>query len=113
MAKGTDRKCISVAEVQARLRRGEGVAIVDVRSTEEFVASHIDGAVNIPLDALSTEVARLRTAPAVVTVCSSGGGRSDNAAQLLREHGLVSVWSLCGGLRGWQEQLTQAKGARS
>ncbi len=113
MAKGTDRECISVAEVQGRLRRGEGIAIVDVRSSEEFAASHIDGAVNIPLDALSTEFPRLRTAPAVVTVCSGGGGRSDKAAQLLRKHGLVSVWSLCGGVREWQEQLMRAKGARS
>ncbi len=112
MAKGTDGECISVAEVRGRLRRGEGVAIVDVRSPQEFSASHIDGAVNIPLDALSAEVARLRTAPAVVTVCSSGGGRSEKAAQLLREHGLVSVWSLCGGVREWQKQPLQAKGVR-
>jgi rhodanese-related sulfurtransferase len=85
----------------------------NVRSPEEFAASHIDGAVNIPLDALSTESARMRTAPAVVTVCSGGRGRSDRAAQLLREHGLVSVWSLCGGVREWQEQLMRAEGARS
>lgn len=52
VAKGTDRGCISIAEVQGRPRPGEGAAIVDVRSTEEFAASHIDGAVNIPLEAL-------------------------------------------------------------
>ncbi len=102
--------CISSAELTARLRNGEPIAIVDVRGPDEFAADHVDGAVNIPLDALPAALDRLRAAPAgVVTVCASGGGRSERAAQLLREGGLGKVWSLCGGVRDWRERSMQER----
>jgi rhodanese-related sulfurtransferase len=94
-----------------KLRRGEPVAIVDVRAPEEFAAGHIDGATNIRLDTLPDELARLRSAAAVLTVFSSGGGRSERAARFLRESGLGRVRSLCGGLRERRQRLTQRKGA--
>jgi len=106
------KRCISIAEVREKLERGDGVALVDVRSPEEFAAGHIEGALNIPLDILPAELARLRAAPAVVTVCSGGRGRSEKAAQLLRDRGIAAVWSLCGGVLEWQEQLMPAKGIR-
>jgi len=99
--------CISAADLASRLRRGEPIAIVDVRAPDEFAGGHVDGAINIPIDALPDAFDRLRAAPGVVTVCASGGGRSERAAQLLRENGLGPVWSLCGGVREWQERSMQ------
>lgn len=110
-ARKPGEECISVGELAEKLRRGEPVTIVDVRAPEEFAAGHIDGATNIPLDALPDEFARLRSAAAVVTVCTSGGGRSERAAQLLRDCRLGPVRSLRGGMREWQQQLMQRKGA--
>lgn len=98
----TEALCISPAEMAGRLARGESLAIVDVRSPEEFASGHIEGAVNIPLDALLDSLDALRAASVVITVCGSGGGRSERAAQTLRERGVTPVWSLCGGLREWQ-----------
>ncbi|MFN7970913.1 MAG: rhodanese-like domain-containing protein [Acidobacteriota bacterium] len=98
--------------MDGRIRRGEVLALVDVRSPDEFASGHIEGAVNIPLDELPVGLASLAHAPTVVTICTSGGGRSEKAAQLLRQHGIVSVRSLCGGVREWQAQRMPMVAAR-
>ncbi|MDP2342700.1 MAG: rhodanese-like domain-containing protein [Deltaproteobacteria bacterium] len=53
-------------------------------------------------DAAARDAAGPR-ASKVVTVCGKGGGRSDRAAQLLRERGFVDVAALCGGTAAWLE----------
>ncbi len=98
---------ISTSDLVDRLGRGERIAIVDVRGPEEYTAGHVDGAINIPIDTLPAEIDRLRSEAAVITVCTQGGGRSERAAQLLREGGLGAVWSLRGGTRAWQERSMQ------
>jgi MFS family permease len=103
-------ECISFSEVAERLQRGEPLAIVDVRTPEEFTSGHIDGAVNIPIDLLPGEFARLSTAPAVVTVCTGGRGRSEKAARLVREGRVRAAWWLCGGVREWQQRMRQQQG---
>ena len=95
--------CISPEELAARTARGEPLTIVDVRSHDEYMASHVDGAINIPVDQLPNELDRLR-AGAVITVCGKGGGRSTTAAQLLRDRGIERVWWLCGGTIAWRER---------
>jgi len=95
--------CISPEELAARTARGEPLTIVDVRSHDEYTASHVDGAINIPVDQLPNELDRLR-AGAVITVCGKGGGRSTTAAQLLRDRGIERVWWLCGGTIAWRER---------
>jgi MFS family permease len=98
--------CISPDELQERLERSEPLAILDVRTPEEFRTGHVDGARNVPIDRLPEEIGNLRGAGLVVTVCGSGGRRSEKAAKALRDRGLASVRSLCGGTRGWQERQT-------
>jgi len=78
------------------------VVVVDVRSPEEFSAGHVDGAVNIPLEALTARAPELRTGATIVTVCGKGGGRSERAAQELRALGVRSARSLCGGTNAWR-----------
>jgi hypothetical protein len=41
---------IKVAELNALLKKGTKVSIVDVRSRQEYLTRHIKGAVSIPLD---------------------------------------------------------------
>ena len=107
---GAPGPCISPEELNERLRREEAIAVVDVRGADEYASAHVDGAVNLPLDTLIAELPRLRRAPFVVTVCTRGGGRSERAAQLLREHGVSSVRSLCGGVERWQARGRQTAG---
>jgi MFS family permease len=81
--------------------------IVDVRSPEEFAAGHVDGAVNIPLDALAARASEFPRDALVVTVCAKGGGRSALAADQLRTRGFSSARSLCGGTDAWLARTAQ------
>jgi rhodanese-related sulfurtransferase len=96
--------CVSRAELHAKRH---GAVVVDVRSREEFEAAHVEGAVNIPLEALDQRAAELPKNALIVTVCGKGGGRSDRAAALLRSIGFASARSLCGGTQGWLEHVEE------
>ena len=91
--------CIEPAE----LRTMTDAIIVDVRSPEEFAQNHIAGAINIPLDTLTSRLSELRRNARVVTVCGKGGGRSEQAAAQLRACGFSSARSLCGGTHAWMQ----------
>ena len=88
--------------------------IVDVRSPQEFVAGHIEGAVNIPRGVLEFQVdahpalacaidpALQRKDLPLVVVCRSGG-RAALAADSLQAMGFADVRSIAGGVLGWQQ----------
>lgn len=78
-------------------RRGD-VAVVDVRSPEEFVSGHVPGAVNVPLERVVADPARYAGQDLYV-ICQSGG-HSLKAAQALVAAGAQPV-SVAGGTKGW------------
>jgi len=55
-------------ELLARAKKGL-VTVLDVRPREEFEAGHLPGAVNIPIDRLASELARLPKKREVVAYC--------------------------------------------
>jgi phage shock protein E len=66
--------------------------LVDVRSPSEYATGHVQGAVNLPLDRLSSDALALlpdKSAP-LVLYCVSGA-RSEMAAQWLRQAGYTRV----------------------
>src|SRR5690606_7052766 len=65
-----DASCIE-PEALAQL---PGAIIIDVRSPDEYAEAHVDGALNIPLDALVDRAAELSTDALLVTACGKGGG---------------------------------------
>lgn len=93
---------LEIKELKLLLASKFNFRIIDIRSKEEFDEQHIPSAVNIPLDILK-EVAQLFD-PIItyVTVCGKGGGRSKDAAEVLKELGLDAFW-LVGGTFGWVE----------
>ncbi len=74
--------------------------LVDVRDASEWQVGHIDGAVNIPEDALPDRVDELDRDRPVVTVCRAGT-RSGEAAEWLRGQGF-DAQSLDGGMLSWK-----------
>ena len=102
-AKKGEPTCVEPAE----LRGASSAVIVDVRSPEEFAQGHVEGAINIPLDALALRASELPRDAPVVTVCGKGGGRSERAAEQLRASGFPSARSLCGGTRAWMQMAGQ------
>jgi phage shock protein E len=65
--------------------------IVDVRSRSEFRDGHIKGALNIPLNELKTKMHKLGAKNAPILVCCQSGGRSSQAARILKENGFTQV----------------------
>lgn len=64
----------------------EGAQIIDVRTPDEFRSGHVKGAVNIPLDRLQGQLAKIDKSKAVITCCRSGA-RSGMAADMLKNAG--------------------------
>lgn len=79
------------------------VQVVDVREADEFDGplGHLPGAVHIPLGTLAARAAELAPDKPVVTVCRAGG-RSAQAAVLLRRAGRERVANLGGGMLRWR-----------
>ena len=73
-----------------------GAQIIDVRTPGEFKAGHIRGAVNIPLQTISSQLERIKRDKPVITCCASGM-RSASAQSILKSSGFEEVYN--GG--GW------------
>jgi rhodanese-related sulfurtransferase len=78
----------------------KGAKLVDVRTTGEFAAGHIDGAVNVPIAELGERLDDVgKPSDTIVLYCASGM-RSSKAAKLLREKGFGEVHNL-GAMQRW------------
>jgi rhodanese-related sulfurtransferase len=91
-----------------RLKNGEDILILDVRTPGEFVGElgHIKGAINLPLGQLSArlkeldeQLAAYKTAP-VIIVCRTEN-RSPKAARILKADGFLNVLAMQGGMASW------------
>ncbi|MBK8254706.1 MAG: rhodanese-like domain-containing protein [Polyangiaceae bacterium] len=77
---------LSRVEHDARERVAKGALLLDVRTHEEFTASHIPGAKNIPVQELAARMDELKKYKSVVVYCRSGA-RSAAATGLLKRAG--------------------------
>ena len=100
----TDVRRLSPLELRELLGR---VAIVDVRSPKEFAASHLPGAVSIPVGDVQRRLDEIPRDQLVVFICRSGA-RSLTALGLATHAGLTNVAHLEGGLLGWANELDES-----
>lgn len=81
-----------------------GSVLVDVRGPEEYVAGHIPGSINVPLNALEGILdAAPEPGTAIYLYCLSGA-RSAVAAARLRKMGYARVTDM-GGIRNWKGEI--------
>src|SRR4029077_5427137 len=85
---------------------GEGVAVVDVRETEEFTAGHLPGSKHVPKSYLET---RIEDAVAdrdaqIVLYCQSGNRSAWAARTLMEDLGYANVASMTGGITLWKDR---------
>jgi rhodanese-related sulfurtransferase len=93
--------CIAQEELKRLLQQSpEKILIIDVRSPEEYTEKHIPAATNILLNELGNRSTEFSKESIFVTVCGKGGGRSAQAADMLKQKGFNAGW-LCGGTAGW------------
>jgi phage shock protein E len=74
-----------------------GAIILDVRSKGEFNGGHIKGAINIPVDSLSSNLGKLKDKKKPIITCCASGMRSASAKGILKSNGYEEVHN--GG--GW------------
>ena len=91
---------VRVSGSDARALVAKGATLLDVRSPEEFGGGHIDGAINIPIQALSGRMDELDDKNHEIVVYCQSGARSAMAKRLLERDGFTSVHDL-GGLAQW------------
>ena len=80
------------------LVRNSKTSIVDVRTTEEFSTSRVEGSVNIPLNLVPENIKTLKKMQPLV-LCCAAGVRSGQAMEFLKFNGLNQVYN--GG--SWQD----------
>jgi rhodanese-related sulfurtransferase len=96
-----------------QLREQEKVLYVDVRSSDQYSAAHIEGAANVPIAALLETQEGLpadKEVP-IVAVCNRGK-LSLQALLILKALGYQNVKSLNGGTIGWIEKGYPARQAK-
>ena len=100
----TSPDAVPVDAAHALVEQG-GVTVIDVRSTEQYDAGHVPGAVNIPLASLGASLDRLpkdKDQP-ILTVCNRGN-ISANGMLYLKALGYTRVKSLSGGTNAWKQE---------
>lgn len=78
----------------------EGAVLVDVRTEDEYNSNHIGGAINIPIDSISSAVSLSKDNP-IIVYCKSGN-RSSQALEKLEALGYSNVYDL-GSIDNWEE----------
>jgi rhodanese-related sulfurtransferase len=97
-----------VEQIEPRLidaQISSGVAVIDVRESDEHAKATVPGAKNIAIGSLAEKIASVvpdKSAP-VICFCN-GGNRGAMAAAELLDLGYTNVKSIAGGLRAYQAQ---------
>ncbi len=95
----------TIADVKAKLDRGEKFILVDVREESEYAKDHLPGAIHLGKGIIERDVEeRVPDLNAPLVLYCGGGFRSALAADNLQKMGYTNVFSMDGGIRGWREQ---------
>jgi len=98
---------ITVEELDALVRAGAPVAVIDVREPKEWEICHLDFARLIPFDAVVRRAAEIPRDREVVIFCRSGA-RSQRAIDELHRLGYTNLRNLSGGILAWAERIDPA-----
>jgi rhodanese-related sulfurtransferase len=82
----------------------DSTVVLDVREPHEFIKSHIESAISIPLGKLDEQLPSLekyKDRP-VLVVCQTGG-RSVVACKTLHKAGFTNLINMTGGMQSWED----------
>lgn len=85
----------------AKAKIKEGAYLIDVRSKQEYIENHIQGAINIPVDEIENPKKKIISKNDVVIVYCKSGGRSKQAADKLINMGYQHVYDF-GAMENWK-----------
>jgi adenylyltransferase/sulfurtransferase len=94
---------ISVKELKIRMDKGDDLLILDVREPFEYEIANIGGKL-IPMNDIPARLAEIDRDREIIVQCKSGG-RSQRAAEFLKQSGFANVANLSGGILAWADQI--------
>lgn len=79
-----------------------GVVVLDVRTAGEFLSGHINGAINIDVEAMDfdSEISKLDKTATYAVYCHSGR-RSGIAVGKMKDAGFTKLFNLKDGIQSW------------
>ena len=95
---------ITPGELEAQLKAGASLCLVDVREPHELEISHMDGTRNIPLGQLAMRSHELDPQDEIILICKAGV-RSTRALHILLGAGFRKLHNLQGGLNAWAKEI--------
>lgn len=96
-------KQVFANELEALLKAGNKLHVIDVREVDEVATGKIPGAVNIPLGLIQFKMQELDRSKEYYIVCHSGG-RSSMATRFLDGYG-YDVTNVVGGMLSWHGEV--------
>jgi molybdopterin/thiamine biosynthesis adenylyltransferase/rhodanese-related sulfurtransferase len=94
---------ITVRELKRRIDAGENVYILDVREPFEYQIANLGGQL-VPLGEVPRRLGEIDRNREIVVQCKLGG-RSQKAAELLKQNGYARVVNLAGGIIAWATEI--------
>jgi len=91
---------MSVQELRTKLENGAKILILDVREQWEWEIAHIDEALLIPMNSVTSRLEEVDPSKEIVVHCHTGG-RSAAVSDYLIKQGYTDVKNLRGGIRAW------------
>jgi len=96
----SDFESISPKQAYELLQKDPSIALLDVRTPEEYAPEHIAGATLIPVQVLSENLSKLAKDKKIIVYCHSGA-RSVAASRILTQNGFTPL-NVKGGISAWK-----------
>ena len=97
---------ISAETAFEMMQKSDSFILLDVRTEQEFLDSHITGAILLPVQELENiVVSKLPEKNTLILIYCRSGIRSSNAAKILAEKGYTNVFDF-GGIVDWPYETT-------
>lgn len=101
-------RVITGPELEAMMKDGSGLVIVDVREPELYAKGHVPGAINIQYEdnAHARILKELSPKDRIVFICH-GGSMGDELSEILVKNNYPDVYNVAGGMRKWKGPVTR------
>ncbi len=91
---------VDVGEARELIGEKGELVVLDVRTVSEYESGHLEGAINIPVEALSGRLSELNPNDELLVYCRTGN-RSTTAVGILKENGYDQIYHMDGGKVAW------------
>ncbi len=92
---------VKASDLAVELAETPDLLLVDVRTVDEYVEGHIEGAINIPLTEITDHLDMLPALDQPMVIYCGSGHRSVMAMAVFNLLGYVNARSMLGGVKAW------------